>query len=82
VNPLTSESPSTQSVLALVFGILSWVACPCVGTVAAIALGAGQSDGVGRAGFILGMINLVVLILSFVVFLVVGGIGMIAEAVN
>lgn len=53
-------SVTTRSVLALVFGLLGITgACPCLGSIAAIALGMGEENGVGRAGFHLGWISLV-----------------------
>ena len=64
----TNPSPApvtTRSVLALVFGVLGITAtCPCLGSIAAIALGLGEENGVGRAGFHLGWISLVLLLLG------------------
>jgi hypothetical protein len=68
------ERASLRAVLSLVFGILSFEICPCLGGVLAILLGLGERSGVGRAGFILGWISLAIhafvalLMLSFVLF--------------
>jgi hypothetical protein len=54
-----TETTSTRAVLALVFGILAITGtCPCIGSFAAILLGAGERSGVGRAGVILGWVSL------------------------
>jgi hypothetical protein len=55
-----SQAPaSTKAVLSLVFGILAFFGLPCVGSIVAIVLGKGERSGVGRAGFVLGWIGLV-----------------------
>ena len=66
------ERASLKAVLSLVFGILGFELCPCLGGVVAILLGWGERSGVGRAGFILGWISLAtyafvaLLVLTFV----------------
>jgi hypothetical protein len=74
-----SEQTDTKAILSLVFGILSFVACPCIGSVLAIVLGWNEKTGVGRAGFILGWISAalsVLGILFYVVFiLILGGVA-------
>jgi hypothetical protein len=51
------ERVGTKAVLSLVFGILGFEVCPCIGGVLAILLGWGERSGVGRAGFLLGWIS-------------------------
>ena len=54
-----TEATSTSAVLSLVFGILGITgACPCIGSILAIVLGAGDRSGVARAGVILGWITI------------------------
>jgi hypothetical protein len=74
---------STRAVLSLVFGILALTGyCPCIGSFAAILLGAGEKSGVGRAGVVLGWVSLAMLLAMFVL----AGLGLMlalfVEAVN
>jgi cytochrome c biogenesis protein CcdA len=79
----TSNEPSTNAVLSLVFGILAVAGvCPCIGGVIAIVLGTGQKSGVGRAGWILGVIHLAMLAFVLVAALVLLAIGAVGAAVN
>jgi hypothetical protein len=77
------ERVGTKAVLALVFGILSLEVCPCVGSLLAILLGWGERSGVGRAGFVLGWISLLIyggVALLALLALVVGGVVAIAQS--
>ena len=59
-----NEPTSTRAALSLVFGILALTGwCPCIGSFAAILLGAGERSGVGRAGVILGWVSLLATVL-------------------
>jgi hypothetical protein len=75
-----SQEISARSVAALVLGVAGFSACPVLGSIAAVILGIGEKNAVGRAGFWLGWIGLgltlllVVLSLLFVVFVVWGSI--------
>jgi hypothetical protein len=66
-----------KAIASLVFGILGLTQfLPCVGPIVAIVLGAGETDGVGRAGLILGWITLAIyaaVALAALVFFAVGG---------
>jgi hypothetical protein len=53
-----NEPVSTRAVFSLVFGILAFNGCPCVGSLLAIVLGWGERSGIGRAGVVLGWISL------------------------
>jgi hypothetical protein len=64
-----NEQASTKAVLSLVFGVLSFVACPIVGSILAIVLGSGERSGVGRAGAILGWISLALSLLGAAIYL-------------
>ena len=70
-----------KAIASLVFGILGITQfLPCVGPIVAIVLGAGEKDGVGRAGLILGWITLAIyaaVALLAVVFFSVGGWGVV-----
>ena len=74
---MTQPQPSGKAIASLVFGILGITQfLPCVGPIVAIVLGAGERDGVGRAGLILGWITMAIyaaVALIFIVFIVVGG---------
>jgi hypothetical protein len=66
-----AEETSGKAVASLVLGILGLVGVlPCVGSILAIVLGAGEESGAGNAGRILGWIGLVLNLL--VVFLLLG----------
>ena len=70
------DSTSIRGVLSLVSGVLGLCLCPVLGQIAAIALGAGQKDGMAKAGVILGWLGLLVIValaLLALLFLVVGG---------
>ena len=72
----TSTQASGKAIASLVFGILGLTVMPCVGPIVAIVLGAGEKDGPGRAGVILGWIALVLYAVSAllaIVFVLVGG---------
>ena len=79
----TNAPVSTRGVLSLVFALLALTgACPCVGSIAAILLGMGDRNPVGRAGFHLGWISLVLATMFlFVAALFLGGAALI-EAMN
>lgn len=67
---------SGRAIAALIFGILGLTALPCIGPIVAIVLGSGERDGIGRAGFLLGWIALVLYVAAaffFLLFLLVGG---------
>lgn len=74
---MAQTETSGKAIASLVFGILGITQfLPCVGPIVAIVLGAGERDGVGRAGLILGWITLAIyaaVALVVVLFLVVGG---------
>ena len=73
---MTSTQASGKAIASLVCGVLGLTVMPCVGPIAAIVLGAGEKDGPGRAGVILGWIALVlyaVTALVAIAFLLVGG---------
>jgi hypothetical protein len=55
---------SGRSVAALVLGVAGLTACPVAASIAAILLGMGERNGVGRAGFWLGWIGLGVSVLA------------------
>jgi len=55
-----NEQASGKAIASLVLAILAWVgACPCVGGLMAVILGMGERSGVGRAGFLLGLLHLI-----------------------
>ena len=71
------DEASGKSVAALVFGILSWFMCPCAFGVVAIVLGAGERSGIGRAGFWLGVANVVLMTIGgFVYLFLLGGLAL------
>ena len=74
---MTNTETSGKAIASLVFGILGITQfLPCVGPIVAIILGAGEKDGVGRAGLILGWITMAIyaaVALLVIVFVVVGG---------
>ena len=43
-----------RALLSLIFGLLAFGPCPCVGSLAAIVLGMGEKSAIGRTGFWLG----------------------------
>ena len=47
-----------RALLSLIFGLLAFGACPCIGSLAAIVLGMGEKSAIGRTGFWLGWITL------------------------
>ena len=75
-----------RALLSLIFGLLAFAACPCVGSVAAILLGMGEKNAVGRTGFWLGWITLALSFLYLAVGLVLaaifGGGALLTEALN
>jgi hypothetical protein len=75
-----------RAVLSLICGVLAVGLCPCVGSVAAIALGMGQTNAIGRTGFWLGWITLGLFFLYLAVGLalavIFGGGAMLADAIN
>ncbi len=78
----TPETPSEMSgkaVASFVFGLLSLFGCflPPL-PIVAIALGWGERDGLGRAGFVLGWIGVgvwAIVAMLALLFLLVGGAG-------
>ncbi len=62
------EEVSGKAIASLIIGILSvtGMGC-CVGGVLAIALGAGETSGVARAGVILGWIHVATLAIGLIV---------------
>ncbi len=59
------DRASGKAVASLVFGILAITgALPCIGSVLAIALGAGEESGVGRAGVLIGLVSLLLPVLG------------------
>jgi cytochrome c biogenesis protein CcdA len=76
----SSEQPSGKAIASLVLGILGLLQlAPCIGPIAAIVLGWGEKDGVGRAGLILGWITLAMyaFVVGVVLLLIlVGGIAL------
>jgi hypothetical protein len=65
-----TEEASSRAVASLVLGILSYMACPLIFGIAAVVLGSGERHGVARAGVILGWINIVLSLISVVIFVV------------
>ncbi len=62
-----TETTSTRAALSLVFGILAITGvCPCIGSFAAILLGAGERHGTARAGVILGWVSLALMLATAV----------------
>lgn len=54
-----AQEVSGKAVAALVFsllGIVGW--CPCIGSILGVALGVGESHGVGKAAVIIGWIGI------------------------
>ena len=77
------ERVSTKAVFSLVFGILAFNGCPCLGSLLAILLGSGERSSVGRAGFYLGWISMAIyagVAVVTLVFLLIGGIIGIAQS--
>ena len=74
--PETTEEPTGRAIAGLIFSILAFAWCPCIGSIMGIVLGAGQKSGVARAAVILGWIGVayVVFALLFIIpfFLLVG----------
>ena len=58
-----SDQPSNKAIWALVLGILSLSGCSCFAAVPAVVLGWDEKSGVGRAGWILGCVSLVLHVL-------------------
>jgi hypothetical protein len=59
-----NDQPGNKAIWALVLGILSLSGCSCFAAIPAIFLGWGEKSGVGRAGWILGCISLVLHVLA------------------
>ena len=60
-----AQAASGRAVASLVFGILAITGVlPCIGSFLAIALGVGEETGVGRAGFVIGWISLLIPLLG------------------
>jgi hypothetical protein len=74
------ERAGTRAVLSLVFGVLGFEVCPCLGGLLAILLGWGERSGVGRAGFVLGWISLAVYAVVLVITVVFLLLALIASA--
>lgn len=75
------DEASGKAIASLVFGILSWFMCPCAFGVVAIVLGAGERSGIGRAGFWLGVVNVVLMTLGIFLYLfVLGGLAALGVA--
>jgi len=58
----TGQGASTRAIWALVCGILAWTGCPLLGAIAAILLGHGQGEPLGRVGAILGWVQLALIV--------------------
>ena len=75
----SKDETSGRAIASLVFGILGITGtCTCVGSILAIALGAGEEGGIARAGVVLGWIGLAIWALAALVgvaFLVVGAVA-------
>ena len=74
---MAETNTSGKAIASLVLGILGITfTLPCIGPVLAIVLGAGERNGMGRAGLILGWITLALYALFaflFILFVLVGG---------
>jgi len=77
-----SEPVSSRAIASLVFGILAFNGCPCIGGVLAVLLGAGERSGIGRAGFVLGWIHLALFALVLFVVLATALVMGVGEAVR
>lgn len=81
-----SNEVGPRALLSLIFGLLAFGTCPCVGSVAAIVLGMGEKSSIGRTGFWLGWISLGLCFLYLAVGLALavlfGGGALLAEAFN
>jgi hypothetical protein len=83
MNQASSSETSTRAVLSLVFGVLALSgACPCIGGILAILLGAGEPSGVARAGVILGWVHFALTALILIVVASVFGVALLAGAVD
>ncbi len=65
---MTSQEPSGRAIASLICGILGLAqVLPCIGPILAVVLGADERSGVGRAGYILGWIGLVLTVAVVVI---------------
>lgn len=90
----TSGKASTNSIWALVLGILSWVLCGIIAAIPAWIIGkkeinainAGQSDPSGKTmaqiGMWLGIIQVILSILALIVVLILAAFGVLGSIVN
>ena len=78
-----NEQASGKAIASLVLGILAWVgACPCLGGLLAMVLGAGERSGVGRAGFLLGLLHLILIAAVAMLVLLFGAAGMLVQILD
>ncbi len=76
-----ARETSTKAVLSMVFGILSWLVLPVIGSVVAIVMGSSarkdtkpgrmSGDGMAVAGLILGWANVALWILLIILAIIV-----------
>ncbi len=75
MGPVNENNPelTTRSILSLVFALLALFGiCPCLGSLAALGFGIGERHPVGRAGFHLGWISIILALI------VVAGVALVA----
>jgi hypothetical protein len=70
-----SQPASTRAVLSLVFAILAFFGLSCIGSIAAIVLGKNEPSGVGRAGYIIGWIGLVLSLVGIAIVIAMMALG-------
>ncbi len=70
-----SQPASTKAVLSLVFAILAFFGLGCIGSIVAIVLGKNEPSGVGRAGYIVGWVGLVLSLIAVVVVIAMMALG-------
>jgi len=70
-----SEQPSGKAVASLVFSILGMLGFCCLGPLVGVILGWGERSGVGRAGFIVGWIGLILQLVVIVIWALAMALG-------
>jgi hypothetical protein len=75
-----AESKSgSGGVAAFIWSIVGLLGiCPILGSILGIVLGAGESEGLGRAGYILGWIGLLLVAIPLILLLILAVVGVIA----
>ncbi|MCZ6597360.1 MAG: hypothetical protein O7B99_06970 [Planctomycetota bacterium] len=65
--PETTEEPTVKAIVGLIFSVLAFAWCPCVGSILGIVLGAGEKSGVARAAVIVGWIGVAYILFAILV---------------